>query len=1518
LNLTNAPKGTRTRKLRKCKYGVRDENGKCPKKPNEEPNEEPNKDIETESEEFIVQMPITNKTRKLRKCKYGVRDENGKCPKKPNEKNNEERKEEVENESESEEIIVQMPITNKTRKLRKCKYGDIDENGKCPKKLNEEPNEEPNEDRNDILQEQEHVSSDKPYSETQHTSTEKEQEQVNELKSQSQDNDDLKTSYNEKCSTDKDYYSTECNAFQLKKELYEHHEIANNKQVKYDYLYPNLNDPNFNIHIATKKEFNDTKYDGQLHNDIKKYSDEIANAEYELQPHQAFVKNFMSFQTPYSSLLLYHGLGTGKTCSAIGVGEDMREFMKQTGNNKRILIVATENVQDNFKLQLFDERKLVEINGIWTIQGCLGNKLLKEINPTNMKMSREKIITSIKHLINQYYIFLGYIQFANYIIKTMTGTQSQNVANRKKEEKSMIQLAKEEKNIDEKAIQRLQHEFNDRLIIIDEIHNIRKTSNNLETKNHLVATNLEILVHYAKNMRLLLLSATPMYNTYTEIVWLLNLMNINDRRGKIEIGNVFDQEGNFKKGGEELLIRKATGYVSFVRGENPYTFPYRVYPSIFDKDHSLKHLEYPTYQMNLKKIKHEDKIKHLDLYVSPLSNCSYCGSCQWCCYQYILYNITHRNNTIQRKGKTIQMLPFKELDSIGYNTLILPIESLIISYPPFGKNNKDNFHKLMTHISTVYSNTKPSETFSPSLKESTSSIEIDDDHVEDVGDLASPMPQNVGTWVDPNILTGKMGFERIMRFEENKDTKHHYEYIDESIGRIYSREHIGKYSIKIKRILDNMEHAEGIILIYSSFIDGGIIPMALALEESGYVGYNHNLFKEPTPEMKKRLHRKDPLYKYCMITGDGKLSPNNDAVIKVLTNVDNKKGDKIKVVLISKAGSEGVDFKFIRQIHILDPWYNMNRIEQVIGRGVRNLSHKDLEFEKRNVCIFLHAVLFDDSIESADLYIYRVAEYKAIQIGKITRLLKETAIDCIINHEQTNFTQQNIKANMHSNITQIVSSGKTISDFRIGDAPFSHFCDYMASCNYNCRPNKEISDEEVNEDTYDESFIHINSEKIIKRIRMLFKEAFFYKKDNLIRSIRAVKPYSYVQIYSALTNLIEDENEFITDKYDRNGKLVNIGDYYLFQPVEITDKNISIYQRTTPLDFKMDSIVIELDKNNNDMKNKNANKNMNNKNIQLIQNRPPQTREHKQKEKKELATEIIQSMQSALDASRTYYTSPLRLRGDDDEYNWYKYCGAIVHYLKKEYEKQEQRDKLVELERYYELFSVSHYIEMLNYNDKITLMNYIYSLEQLEENSLEAFIKQYFDKQVIKTKVHDKDILVFIIPHGTQLFLKYDNESYNWIDVSPYESKTINISKEVVAVLHYDYIDKNKTKAEKKSSYTAYYNSVVGYMGFDKGSKQFYFKTRTVGTKRDKGATCFQAAKKENLTKINNLLGYDKYTSENTKMVKDSQGNIIKDTISNNELCVLLELIYRLFHETNKNDKKWVMSPELASILLDQ
>ena len=66
----------------------------------------------------------------------------------------------------------------------------------------------------------------------------------------------------------------------------------------------------------------------------------------------------MSFQTPYNSLLLFHGLGSGKTCSAIGVSESMRDYLNQVGIKQEILLVSNANVKNNFKKELFDISKL--------------------------------------------------------------------------------------------------------------------------------------------------------------------------------------------------------------------------------------------------------------------------------------------------------------------------------------------------------------------------------------------------------------------------------------------------------------------------------------------------------------------------------------------------------------------------------------------------------------------------------------------------------------------------------------------------------------------------------------------------------------------------------------------------------------------------------------------------------------------------------------------------------------------------------------------------------------------------------------------------------------------------------------------------------------------------------------------------------------------------------------------------------------------------------------------------------
>ena len=1352
------------------------------------------------------------------------------------------------------------------------------------------------------------------------------------------DQKDLEEEFNKVNCKDENFYSKDCNKFLLKKELVEQNFLSQHEDEN-SYLYPNLNDTEFNIKIATKKEFNDTKYDGKIHDNIEVQADILAKADFELSPHQAFVKNFMSAQTPYNSLLLYHGLGTGKTCSAIGVSEEMRDYMKQMGINKRIIIVASENVQDNFKLQLFDERKLKLIDGVWNIRACTGNKLLKEINPMNMKgLTKEKVISQIKNLINTYYIFLGYVQFANYIIKTMNYSeevkkqrfQKDEKLTERKKSKSRIQTLKDVKiELNSRIIKRLQNEFNNRLIIIDEVHNIRKTNDN---ENKKVAINLELLVKAAQNMRFLLLSATPMYNNYKEIVWLLNLMNTNDRRGRVEVKDIFDKNGEFKRAGEEILIRKATGYVSFVRGENPYTFPYRVYPSEFAKEHTFPDIKYPSYQMNLKKIKHEDKKRVLSLYLTKLEDCKNCGKCQFCAYKYIIYNLRNKNITITTKTGIVKEMPsFENMEAFGYTLLQIPLESLIISYPVPGLKDilddiqeetfSEDFSESFSELSSKEKEEQEEE-FEPGLINDETIAEDtedgDDQTVIDSGrssektlvdsgkkeeeDIssggASSSPQK--RFIDPHELTGKTGLERMMTFVDNKSppVKGSFEYKKSTLsnyGKIFSTENIGNYSAKIKCVLDNIVNpdtghvSDGIILIYSQYIDSGLIPMALALEEAGFTRFGDkdakSLFKKAPSEvvdvrtMKPPANKKDFMpARYAMITGDPRLSPNNDFEVKGLTNDNNRDGYKIKVILISKAGSEGIDFKFIRQVHILDPWYNMNRPEQIIGRAVRNFSHKDLPFKMRNVQIFLYGTILGSNVEeAADLYVYRVAEYKAIQIGKVTRVLKETAVDCIINHEQTNFTQEEISKHLKETITQTLSTGETLNNFKVGDAPFSPACDYMAECNYDCRPDKKIDENNLNEDTYNENFIVMNSEKILQRIRMLMKENFFYKKDILLETIRTPKEYPYIQIYSALTQLIEDENEFITDKYGRNGRLINIGEYYLFQPIELRNKNISIYDRSVPIDYKHDMIKFTI---NQDVVKPVIDK----RNIKKdLEQNLDESLEHAIKgfhalsEGKKLINEMEVNFNISKEFSKKNQKVP---RGDDD---WFKHCGVVIKKMTTDYP---------ESQKYLLKFLVAHILELLLYDEKLEVMNYLYSLDNIQNGTFEWFAKDYFVSNSITTK----KFTVFIMYKLNKRMIMILNENNKWVLAEPEDQREIAATKEAKEYLSFN-IEK--------------YNKIVGFIGYEKSNRFLVFKTKDMQSKRDTGARCDESGKNKTIQRLNEIVGFEKFTKENTKAIKE-KGQVVSEAVGHVELCVLEEFILRYFNTIKKDDNHWFLTPEMA------
>jgi hypothetical protein len=451
--------------------------------------------------------------------------------------------------------------------------------------------------------------------------------------------------------------------------------------------------------------------------------------------------------------------------------------------------------------------------------------------------------------------------------------------------------------------------------------------------------------------------------------------------------------------------------------------------------------------------------------------------------------------------------------------------------------------------------------------------------------------------IDTNQIVGEAGLFRIMDYEcspspcrtgeEGKNQKRfNFKYKnEEKYGRIFSPAEIKKYSSKISSVCERIMKSKGVVLVYARYISGGILPIALALEELGFTRARDgkSLFeKAPTEpidaitlEPKSNYTLDKPFHgaKYTMITGDKGFTPDSVADIKMLTMDDNADGSKIKVVLISQAGSEGVDLKFIRQVHIIDPWYNMNRIEQIIGRAVRNCSHKKLPFSQRNVELYLYGTLLkNNEEESADLYVYRLAELKAVQIGNISRVLKSIAVDCILNYEQTGFTI----TTMNQTVRQELSSGLIIKEYQIGDKDFSSTCDYMKKCEYYCNPapETEITSETAKLDTYNETFIVKNTDKVMNKIKMLMKDRFFYRKAELITRINLIKSHPLSEIDAALTQLVDDKYEYLTDKYGRLGNLVNVDDLYLFQPTELNNTHISVYERENPIDYKRDSIKV--------------------------------------------------------------------------------------------------------------------------------------------------------------------------------------------------------------------------------------------------------------------------------------------------------------------------------------------------------
>ena len=198
-------------------------------------------------------------------------------------------------------------------------------------------------------------------------------------------------------------------------------------------------------------------------------------------------------------------------------------------------------------------------------------------------------------------------------------------------------------------------------------------------------------------------------------------------------------------------------------------------------------------------------------------------------------------------------------------------------------------------------------------------------------------------------------------------------------GSYLEMQNLKNYSVKFYHILKTIKQSEGPCFIYSNFKTyGGIDAFIRVIKKHGWKNFKKH------GEGNKR---------FAIWSGDETIEYKS-LVKSTFNQPSNYNGSKIHLVLGSPSIKEGVTLKRLQQIHILEPYWNISRMSQIIGRGVRYCSHADMPKKRRQVEIYLYLAKTQNGKESVDEYIWKLANKKNKLINKFEKTMKEHAIDC--------------------------------------------------------------------------------------------------------------------------------------------------------------------------------------------------------------------------------------------------------------------------------------------------------------------------------------------------------------------------------------------------------------------------------------------------------------------------------------------------------------------------------------------
>jgi superfamily II DNA or RNA helicase len=758
---------------------------------------------------------------------------------------------------------------------------------------------------------------------------------------------------------------------------------------------------------------------------------------------QMLLRNFISLPTIYENILLYHDVGVGKTCSSISIAEGFKEYVTNMGR-KIVVLIKNKNIQRNFVNELLskctqDEYVTQDQRNVY-----FGNSSNKSLDYQD---HRKELINKVHRLINKSYHFITYGAFVNRVLGAKEFEKDDLGRNTSK-------VVRKNGEVQRKRAKNVIKNFNNTVIIVDEAHNVT---------NNDVYTALYQVLSRSFNYRLVLLTATPMYDNPKEIFEISNLLNSNNYKNNLPIRNdLFKPTDN-----NELLLSKT--------------------PSSLINNSVLKGgiINVTPDGLNKLRIALNGKISYLKANTETNPR-----------------KITSGNELIpNRKGTT--NVVYCQMSKHQYVTYL---EALKID----AKN--DNRYDIASLIQNIESAENVNET--TTVSKSSSLFKNSSD--------ASTMSY-------PNKLFGKIGFLSVFQQTNNKYS------LDEKYKDILTTD-LRKYSSKLFKLLENIKASPGNVFVYSNYVSYGGTSLIKQL-------LLHNGFKE------YKSKNADP-YQSFVVFDESTNIETREKYRRLFNSTENKNGKLIKVLIGSPIVSEGITLKNVRQVHILEPSWNMSRINQIIGRAVRNYSHHALPKEDRTVSIFKYVSVYKDTnntVSNSSLFKffidrekYVLSEEKDRSNKKVERMLKEISFDCALMKPR--------------NMIQGESG--------------SPECDYQ-DCAFNCSVPLHNS-EESDKSTYNlhiQYFEKFDMQFVTNIIRDLFKKYFIWHLTDILSYIHKIEPnISKETIFTTLGHITSNKVLF-TDLYNRDGFIINKGEYYIFNSTDV-DINTSIYSKI--LDFSVD------------------------------------------------------------------------------------------------------------------------------------------------------------------------------------------------------------------------------------------------------------------------------------------------------------------------------------------------------------